>query len=390
MPYADPEKRNMSAKRRAEMKAARNQILGAGAPPKGWTATKIATNGDGDLVSVRSVPEPAEDEFLPVIPAEHYAKGVSTFLTNGEPTHQWVKTDRQRMVADAQRWAAIEALVRDGVGGRDAIPAPVKPGIEKYCNLIIFGDPHFGMLAQARETGGQNWDMKIAQRTMEKALCLLLARLPRASHCKLINIGDYFHFQDPSKLTPRGKHQLDGDCRFTYMAELGCFLMARLTEMCLAEYEEVEEFNVAGNHDPEGARWLNIFMRGYFRNEPRLKIADNAADHLYTSFGQNLIGLYHGHETPIQRLPGLMAAARRKDWGEKKHCRWVTGHHHSYESIPDKNNPGVILEKYPTLAPVDVHAANHGYLSERSLNAVILHHDHGEVGRVKVLAEEVD
>ena len=110
--------------------------------------------------------------------------------------------------------------------------------------MIVFGDPHVGMLAQARETGGSNWDLKIAKRVMTDALSLMITRLPKARYCKLINIGDYFHFQDNSKTTPTSKHQLDGDCRLMHMAELGCHLMAGLTQMALEEYENVEEHNV--------------------------------------------------------------------------------------------------------------------------------------------------
>jgi hypothetical protein len=254
--------------------------------------------------------------------------------------------------------------------------------------VIVFGDPHFGMLAQARETRGSNWDMKIAKDTMTAALQLLLARLPSAAHCILINVGDFFHFQDPSQLTPRGKHKLDGDGRLTYMAELGIWLSIELTERAAATHELVEKFNVGGNHDPEAARWMNIAEKIYFRLQPNVRVADNAPEHLYTTFGQNLIGMYHGHETPFNKLLGVMAAEDNgRLWGAHRHRRWITGHHHNYEALAQ---PGVLCEKFPTLAPVDMYAAGHGYRSERSLNAITLHREHGEIGRTKVLAEEVE
>lgn len=376
------------ARCRARQKA--NDALGLAKPPEGWTATVVKSNGEGDVTSVRSVPETENDEMQPVIPAEHYVRGVSTFLTHGTPTHQWVKTDTEKMSADAGRWAAIEALIAGGVPAAPVIAYERVPTMaaEKLCNVIVFGDPHVGMLAQARETGAANWDLKIAKRVMNDALDLMLVRLPRAQSCILINIGDFFHFQDNSKLTPRGKHQLDGDCRLMHMAELGCHLMADLTSKALCVYESVEEFNVPGNHDPDAARWMNIFMRAWFRDNPRVRVADNAAEHLYTSFGENLIGMHHGHYTPLPKLQNVLAEWRDGvPWGSHKHRRWVTGHHHTYEAY---SYPGVIAEKYPTLAPLDFHAAGSGYRSERSLNAFTLHAEVGEIGRAKVFAAEVE
>jgi hypothetical protein len=380
MPYANPELRNLSTKKRKE-------ALGKAAPPEGWTPTKVATDQNGVVRSVRSVPEPVEDQFQPVIPKEHYVRAVSSFLDHGDVTHQWVKTDTVKMQADAQRWAAIQSLVAAGVEPRPPVTLIDEEREIDLCNMIVFGDPHFGMLAQARETGAANWDIKIAKRVMRDALTLMLSRLPKAGSCLLVNIGDYFHFQDNSKTTPRGKHALDGDCRMMHMAEMGCYLMAELTELCLEHYGHVTAANVAGNHDPEAARWLNVFMKAYFRQQGRLTLLDNAREHLYTTFGQNLIGLYHGHETPLNKLPAVMAADQREAWGAATHCRWVTGHHHQYEA---HSFPEVLVEKYPTLAPADVWSAGHGYRSERSLNAVTLHCEHGERGRAKVYAAEVE
>lgn len=370
---------------RARAKARQRTALGIAAPPVGFEATKVATNARGQVTSVRSVPEATPEAFEPVIPAEHYVKGVSTFLTAGEPTHQWVKTDLKKAENDARRWLALEELVQSRVPPVPLIEGPASVARD-LCNVIVFGDPHFGMLAQARETGASNWDMKIAQRVMRDALQLLMQRLPDAGTCKLINIGDFFHFQDPSQLTPRGKHKQDGDGRLAYMAELGTFLSIELTTMAAQKHWQVDKFNVAGNHDPEAARWMNISERIWFRENPRVHIADNAADHLYTTFGSTLIGMYHGHETPINRLAGVLANDRREDWGKAKYTRWVTGHHHTYWAQMFEET---LVEKFPTLASLDMFAAGHGYRSERSLNAFTLHAEHGEISRAKVMAAEV-
>jgi hypothetical protein len=114
---------------------------------------------------------------------------------------------------------------------------------------------------------------------------------------------------------------------------------------------------------------------------------DNANPFLYYRFGQNLLGMHHGHGTKIDRLPALMAHEQRQLWGDTAHHRWLTGHHHTYEA---KSFPGCMVEKFPTLAPIDYYAAENGYRSERSLNGITLHTVTGEVCRAKVFAEECE
>lgn len=365
----------------------RNALLGPAAVPEGFTPVRVTTNGQGLAVAVQSVPEARRDERQPVIPDAHYVKGVSSFLNiSGERTHQWVKTDKEKQAADEARWNAIKSLL-ETLQALPRIPdAP--PGDDRLCHVIVFGDPHFGMLAQSRETGEDSWDMTIAAQVMRDALRKLLRRLPPAGQFILVNVGDYFHFENNAQVTPRGSHKQDGDGRFTKMAEAGCFLLAQLTEMCLTHYPHGTLVNVPGNHDESAARWLNLWARAFFRDQLNLQIADNADPFNYQTFGENLIGTYHGDGAATKRLPGIMAAHHDGVlWGAHRHRRWITGHHHVYAA---ESYPGVLVEKFPTLAPLDMWSHWKGFDgAERSLNAITLHHTEGEIGRTKVLASEV-
>lgn len=83
----------------------------------------------------------------------------------------------------------------------------------------------------------------------------------------------------------------------------------------------------------------------------------------------------------------VLAEDRREDWGKSTRHRVVSGHHHTYEA---EMQGTCLVEKYPTLAPLDYYAAHAGYRSERSLNAFTLHRHWGEIGRAKVYAEEIE
>lgn len=363
--------------------------LGRAQPPVGFVPKKITTDRKGKPTAVQSVPEAPEDERKPVVPADHYVKGISSYLNSeGEVAAQWVKTDQQKATADDARFEAIEQhLARHDRLSEEYAPLQVRDtGPDELCNFVVFGDPHFGMLAHGRETGAADWDLKIANDVMISSLRRLLQRLPAAGSFVLINIGDFFHFENNTQLTPRSGHKLDGDTRFVKVAEAGCTLQAALVDIMLGQHESGTLFNVAGNHDPDAARWLNLWCRARFRGCDRLRIPDNAAPYLYHRFGANLIGMHHGDGRKLEKLPLLMASERPLDWGETQYRRWVTGHHHTYRG---EDIDGCLVEKFPTLAPLDYYAAHAGYRSERALHAFTLHEKEGEISRCKVLACEV-
>lgn len=370
---------------RAKVSAA---LLGPAAPPAGFTPVKVTTNGQGLPVSVQAVPEPDQDDREPVLKAGNYVKRVSSYLNAaGATTGQWVIREEEKRRQDEARFLAVRDLLST-LPPLPLITLPTEALSRRLCNVIIFGDPHFGMLAQARETGEQSWDMAIARRIMSGALEKLLARLPPAESFCLIDVGDYFHFENNAQVTPRGSHKQDGDGRFTKMAEAGCYLLADLARMCLATHCSGTLINVPGNHDESAARWLNLWCRAFFRQNDRLRIEDNADPFNYLCFGENLIGTYHGDGAATKKLPGIMAAHDGgRLWGKHRHRRWVTGHHHIYAA---ESYPGVLVEKFPTLAPVDMWSHWKGFDgAERSLNAITLHETEGEIGRTKVFAAEV-
>lgn len=370
------------------VRAVQRAQLGEGAPPEGWAPVKVTSDRQGRPIAVKSVPEGGR-EHAPTVPQGHRLKGVTTLLDAGGSVRMQylLARENEHAHADSLRFKAIaQALAAQPVA------APVPPPdafVSDLANVIVFGDPHVGMLAQARETGEANWDLAIAEKTMTAAMQRLLAcRTPAAATCLLVNIGDFFHHQDNRQATPRSQHKLDADCRFVKVAETGLRIAKTLVEAALARHDSVTLANVPGNHDPDASMWLNLVCKAHFRDEKRLTILDNAHPYLYWSFGQNGVGLHHGHGAKLQKLPGVMAARENgKFWGAHAHRRWITGHHHNYEALAF---PGVLCEKFPTLAPLDYYAAEAGYRSERSLNAITLHSELGEVGRAKVIAAEVE
>jgi hypothetical protein len=330
----------------------------------------------------------AGDSPAPVeaIPATHAVKGLSTLFKDGKPVLQWVKTTKQQ-VADELRWQAIEQAMATHEGAVKRSTIPKLPLDKDLLNIVVFGDPHIGMLAQKRETGDADWDLKICDETMTRATQAIVTRMPRAKKALLVDIGDLFHHESNAQVTPRSGHKLDCDSRFVQVAETGCRIMRKLTDCLLESHETVDVAVVPGNHDPDGARWVRLWLSAVYSNEPRVNILDNANPYMYYRFGENLVGMHHGDGAKLDKLPSIMASDQRKLWGDTAHHRWLCGHHHTYEA---KSFPDCLVEKFPTLAPLDYYAAHAGYRSERSLNSITLSSRNGEICRAKVFASECE
>ena len=83
----------------------------------------------------------------------------------------------------------------------------------------------------------------------------------------------------------------------------------------------------------------------------------------------------------MDRLPGVMAADKAKDWGETEFRYWLTGHiHHDSK----KEFPGVMVESFRTLAARDSYATAGGWRSGRDTKCIVYHKEYGEIERHSV------
>lgn len=322
-----------------------------------------------------------EHDLTHAVPDGYKLKGASTLYDrNGAPVLQWVKSseDRERQV-EIMREACI-ALTQD-------LPKlePRKPTGDYRDDLLVaypIGDPHIGMLAWAPETG-DDWDLSIAEQVHCGAMQALVGAAPASRQALIVNLGDAFHYDSLAPVTPRSGHHLDSDGRYAKMVAVGVKIIRQCIEAALDKHESVHIINAPGNHDETGALWLSIALSHIYENEPRVTVDTNPSVFAYYRWGKNLIGIHHGHTCKPAALAGVMAADRAVDWGETLHRYWWMGHVH-HES--KREYPGVSVESFNTLASKDAYAANGGWRSRESMQAICLHREHGEVGRSRVSA----
>ncbi len=165
------------------------------------------------------------------------------------------------------------------------------------------------------------------------------------------------------------------------MNEIAFTLMRRMVDLLLSKHEQVDVVTVPGNHDPDTARMMAIYLRGVYEREPRVKILANWSAITYMRFGANLFAWAHGDGARPEKLPIIVAVDQPEMWGATKFHYIHTGHEH-HERI--KEHPGAIVETHRTVAASDGWHSWKGYRSGKSLYAVTYHEAEGEISRVKV------
>jgi len=318
---------------------------------------------------------PAHD-MTKTVPDGYTVKGVSSYYDrDGNLAGQWVKStadqERQReimleavaaMVADLPRLAPRKAA---GTWRQDLLTA------------YPIGDPHVGMRAWGEECG-EDWDLAIAEQVHCAAMASLVESSPESEQALLVNLGDLFHYDSMAPVTPRSGHMLDADGRYSKMIHVGIKVMRQCIESALVKHKRVHVINAVGNHDETGALWLSAALSHVYEREPRVTVDTSPGVFNYYRWGKVLIGVHHGHTAKADKLPGVMAADRPQDWGETRHRYWWQGHIH-HASV--KEYPGVIVESFGTLASRDAYATAGGWRSREAMQAIVLHREHGEVGR---------
>lgn len=318
-----------------------------------------------------------EHNMTHTVPDGFRVKGTSTLYKDGQPVIQWVKSaiDAERQYELMQE--AVRALCADVPR---AEPVMVR-SLERYQHdtmaVYPLGDPHIGMLSWADETG-QDWDLEIAEDKFISVFNRLIAAAPRCNEAVIVNLGDYFHYDNMEGVTSRSGHSLDVDSRYAKMVRVGVRIMRAMIEYALGHHATVRVINVCGNHDDTSSIFLSVALANIYEREPRVIIDDSPTPYHYVKFGKCLIGAHHGHSTKMQNLPGIMATDRARDWGETEYRYWLTGHIH-HDSM--KEYPGCKVESFRTLAAKDAYATWGGYRAGQDSKCIVYHRDHGEIER---------
>jgi len=326
-----------------------------------------------------------EKTGVKIVLADGVPSKVSTLYNgDGEVSAQWVQekpAEKQKLTA----WKEIIAELTDGIPAAPRIPGPKSSPMGK--DLLVgypIGDHHLGMLAWGKETGGDSWDLKIAESLLAKSTDYLVERAPLADQALVAFLGDFMHYDSFEAVTPTSGNLLDADGRFPKMVRAALRSMRRTIEGAAAKHKNVRVIIEIGNHDLSSTIFLQEAMRMLYADNPRITIDATPAHYHFFEFGANLIGTHHGHGPKMPALPGIMATDQHEAWGRTKYRVWWTGHIHHTQI---HEFPGATVESFRVLPPKDAWHHQRGYRSAREMKAIVFARAFGEVSRLTVNPE---
>lgn len=356
------------------------------------------------------------------VPEGHELMGVSTLThtENGDP--QWQKTgragadptplpegfdvpssiaimDRGEGTAVSVRWRSFERAKADLAAAHvDAwarhaetyrgLAAPVEAPARTDADLMAvypLGDPHIGMLAWKPETG-QHHDTDIATAQLVECMRQLTARTAPAERALIVQLGDFFHAEDQAQRTPGHGHKLDVDGRVSRVREAGYTVLRSVVDLALLRHRHVEIVNLPGNHDPNQAHAIAMWLSAVYEREPRVTVDRSCAPYFYREFGVNLVAACHGDGAKGKDLPLLLAARQAEAWGRTRKRVWHVGHVH-HTDLREYN--GARVWYHNTLAGKDYWHHAKGYDADQELMSITYDRDFGQDSTATVGIERV-
>lgn len=330
-----------------------------------------------DRAAVKGMMRPGEE-----IGNGYALRGTSALRdSSGEITSVWIKSERQRQSGPA--------LIEEIKGAFDGIETPPNPPRAKVLNsdlltVYVIADHHLGMYAWAKEAG-ENYDTEIAAAALREAAGNLTGQTPPSGQAVILNLGDFFHADNDEAQTRRSGNHLDVDTRYGRVLHTGIQLMTEVIDMARGKHGNVFVRNLQGNHDRYAALALSEALAQRYRNDPFVHVDTDPSYHWHFPFGRTLLAATHGDMTHPNEMPQFMASTWPEEWGAAEFRYAYAGHFHTRrrggpaEAQGEKG--GAVWEVFQTLAPKDSWHAASGYVSGRSMTAITLHKELGEVQR---------
>jgi len=345
-------------------------------------ANVSTTYGKDGQVRAQSITQKPEPEGGFALPPGHLIKGVSALVdADGRVRQQWYKTRNGALGS-----GLVEAL-QEAFAAYDGL-APVEPppvhSSESRLTFYPVTDLHLGMLAWGEETG-EDWDLKIASKTLKRQFDELILGGPAvAGDCVIAFMGDFLHQNDQSNATPKSRHQLDVDGRYQKVLRAGADLALHIIGRAAQRHVGIRVLAVPGNHDPEASVAVHLALSLFYSSHPRVTVDRECVGIAYHRHGVNLIGVTHGDKLPQERMLQAMSHDRREDWSETWCRRFYSGHLHHAKV---KSVGPLKCEAFTTPIARDAYAHNAGYRSERELTAIHFDASLGEVGRHNIVIQ---
>lgn len=371
--------------------ALRERLAGAAAPVS-MVGESFAVNGERAEVT-RATPERIKtlEDLIRVCEIDTSEWDIERWVANKwesaakvderitvTPLYQ-VKAWLRRKVAVIDARAELAAM-KDEAKGR-AIVYPVLPRRSQATGNLLeinLPDHHIGKLAWGKETGYDDYDVKIAERIFDEALSVLIGRTACYQYDRIVLVigNDILHSDSKAGTTTKGT-QVTTDSRYPHTFATTRKMLVRAIEQ-LRELAPVEAVIVPGNHDELSAWHLGDSLECWFHACEGVTVNNAPTQRKYAQWGKCMLMWTHGDKGKLDDYPLLMASEKPEMWGTTVYREAHTGDKHQRRLI---ELHGVAVRILPTLcATDDWHSAMTFVGNIRAAEAYIWHRDEGLVG----------
>jgi hypothetical protein len=312
-------------------------------------------------------------------------KGHSTLYgADQKPKLQWVKT-----AIDEQKYLEILKEAAQSFA-QEIPPLTVEESPLDYQSDIIpwiqIGDAHLGLLSHKNEVG-ENFDLKIAESELCKAISILIDELPNCERIVINDLGDFTHYENFTATTEASGHLLDYDSRFTKMIKVYSRVMRFIVEKALTKSKNVDVIINQGNHSRTNDIWMAELLRVAYGHTNRVHVLNNDSVFIAYRMGKTLVMTHHSDKCKPARLADVMVTDFRKDYGETEFHYIDIGHVHHAQVM--KEYPSIIVESFNHLAAMDRYAHDNGWRNRKSITVILRSKTYGEIGRRLLPIQEV-
>lgn len=279
-----------------------------------------------------------------------------------------VKREIELLMKEAKKLARVPSVIIRPTG---------KSGNMLEINIP---DAHFGKLAWGKETGWENYDTTIAEKTYLRALETLLDRVKHFKFDLVLFIvgNDLLNSDDTEARTTKGT-VVSTDVRYQKT-----FVIVRKTiTSCIERLREiapVKVMMVSGNHDQLSVWHLGESLECVFAKYKDVEIQNDPTYRKYHEHGEVMLMFTHGDKAKRTDYPLLMAQEQREMWGRTRFKECHTGHTHMTKT--DEQH-GVRVRVLPALCPPDDWHAENGFVGNlRSAEAYVWNRNEGLIAQV--------
>lgn len=238
---------------------------------------------------------------------------------------------------------------------------------EDLANWMAIADLH---------VGGDYGDALLEEHFIE-TIDDLIARLPKAKHAVLFELGDLLEANDHKGMTPTSGNLLDVRREDHLKNTMTAIRLIRYALIRLLEtHETVEAHFIKGNHDPTAYMAVMLALSAHFEMNPRIKIHVKDEEFRVISWGECAAFPHHGDTLKWEQLKDVFADQFPDEWAAAKTHRIImTAHFHHDRS---RDLVGCVAEHYRTLHRPNKWAKSKGLFSRGSLTVMTVHKTKGE------------